>query len=86
MGKEAAKKIEELMRERGVKQKDIADHLNVSPAYVSSILRGSKPVTASTASKFTQALGLQPADAVALHRAAAKDMGFSLDLPDDFDE
>lgn len=84
MGKTAAKQLEELMRKKGIKQKDLAEELEVSPAYVSGVLAGSKPITASTATRFSRAMDLKPDEVVSVHRAAAADMGFTLDLPDDF--
>ena len=78
--------LDENLRARGLSQRALADLLDVSPAYVSGLVLGKKTLSASTADKVAQALNLSSVESGTLHRAAAQDMGFRLDLPDDFDD
>lgn len=65
-------------------QVDVAARLNATQPYVSALSAGRKKATASTVDKVADAIGADPAERVKLHRAAAQDAGFKLDLPDDF--
>lgn len=69
---------------RSLSQKALAEALDVSPAYVSAVVRGKKAVSAPTVQKMSAALSLDPIEERALHRAAARDHGFRLDLPEDW--
>ena len=69
---------------RSLSQKALAEALDVSPAYVSAVVRGKKAVSAPTVEKMAAALSLAPEESRALHRAAARDHGFRLDLPEDW--
>ena len=64
-------------------QSSVAESLGTSRAYVSALRTGSKSATASTVDRVADALQLAEPERVELHRAAAKDAGFRLDLPDD---
>lgn len=77
-------KLKAALSSRDLMQVDLAEKLSVSSAYVSSISTGSKGVSASTVSSIARALDLDQAEAVQLHRAAASDLGFDLNLTDDF--
>ena len=72
------------LSDKSMMQSDLANLLSVSSAYVSSISTGSKKVSAQRVDAITKVLSLDDRDAVKLHRAAARDLGFNLDLPDDF--
>jgi transcriptional regulator with XRE-family HTH domain len=76
--------LEQTLRAADMKQTDICDLIGTSRAYVSGIVTGSKSVTASTVDKIADALKADEATRVKMHRAAAIDQGFKLDLPDDF--
>lgn len=80
----AGEALRELMKERSVSQTELATQLDVSQAYVSSIVRGTKNMSPSTIDKAAGVLGASDHVRVRLHRAAALDQGFHLDLPDDF--
>lgn len=82
--KRAGEALRDLMKERSVSQTELASQLDVSQAYVSSIVRGTKSMSPSTIDKAAGALGVSDKARVRLHRAAALDQGFKLDLPDDF--
>lgn len=75
-----------VLHETGVRQVDLSSSLEVSGAYISSLYNGSKIASASTVEKIADALPITEVQRVKLHRAAAVDNGFRLDLPDDFDD
>jgi transcriptional regulator with XRE-family HTH domain len=72
------------LERHGRSQTSVAESLGTSRAYVSALRTGSKNATASTVDRVADALNLAETERVELHRAAAKDAGFKLDLPDDF--
>lgn len=78
--------LRDVLHETGVRQKDLSASLEVSGAYISSLYNGSKIASASTVEKIASALPVTDRQRVKLHRAAAADNGFRLDLPDDFDD
>lgn len=82
----AGRAITRSLVEHGLSQKALAERLDVSPAYVSALVSGKKPLSPPTAERVSAALSLSAGASVALHRAAALDQGFRLDLPDDFDD
>ena len=65
-------------------QSDVATRLQATQPYVSALSSGRTKATARTVDKVADALGADQAERVRLHRAAARDAGFQLDLPDDF--
>jgi len=83
---EAGQAIQRSLDARGWTQKELATRLDVSQAYVSALVSGKKPLSPPTANRVAGAMALSGAESVALHRAAARDQGFQLDLPDDFDD
>lgn len=66
------------------RQTDLSRELGTSPSYVNALTKGKKAAAAATVDRIADALGARPEDRVRLHRAAARDAGFKLDLPDDF--
>lgn len=50
--------LREYFRKRGIPQKEIAEKLDVSPQYVSSLLHGRVPLGKGTATKLENAFGL----------------------------
>lgn len=75
-----------LLDERGMKQRALAEQIDTSSAYVSSISTGKRHVSPTRVDSIAKAINASEGDISRLHRAAASDMGFQLDLPDDFDE
>lgn len=73
------------MKEKEIGQKDLADLIGTSPQYVSAIKTGSKTVSPERIDSIAKALELDARATGSLHYAAATDMGFRLDLPDDFE-
>jgi transcriptional regulator with XRE-family HTH domain len=65
-------------------QSSLARDMGKSRAYVSSICNGTKSVSPNKISEISAILNLKQEDEIKLHRSAAKDQGFKLDLPDDF--
>ncbi len=78
--------LDRILESQGKKQKDLADKIATSTAYVSSIATGKRNVSPGRATAIGEALGADVAQMSRLHRAAALDAGFRLDLPEDFDE
>lgn len=67
-----------------VNQSQLAERLGTSRAYVSGLATGKKHASAKTAEEIARTLGVSEEETVRLHRAAAADAGFKLDLPEDF--
>lgn len=72
------------LERHGRSQISVAEALGTSRAYVSALRTGSKNAAASTVDRVADALNLAEPERIELHRAAAKDAGFKLDLPPDF--
>ncbi len=68
----------------GLTQAQVAHRLGNSPAYVSQLVKGRKLASGPQVDRLAEALGLPSAERTRLHRAAARDAGFRLELPDDF--
>lgn len=73
-----------LSESQEVTQTEISAALGISTAYVSQLATGVKTPGPETIDKLAAAMELDEAATRKLHTAAAKDMGFRLDLPDDF--
>ena len=76
--------LEEALQARCLRQINLAESLGVSGAYLSGLTTGSKSVTADRVTQVSSVLDLTPDEDRKLHRAAALDAGFRLDLPDDY--
>ena len=76
--------LSELLWDYRKRQTDLSRELGTSTSYVNALVRGKKAAAAPTVDRVADALGARPEDRVRLHRAAARDAGFRLDLPDDF--
>lgn len=63
---------------------DLASRLGTSRAYVSGLTTGVKHASAKMADEIADTLGVSAEEKVRLHRAAAADAGFKLELPKDF--
>jgi transcriptional regulator with XRE-family HTH domain len=78
--------LEKLLTSRGMKKKNLAEMIDTSTAYVSSISTGKRNVSPGRVTSIGEALTADYKQMTRLHRAAAKDAGFELGLPDDFDD
>lgn len=58
----------------------LAEAVNVSPQYLSMFVTGARPVPPSWLDTMAQALELTPEERQDLHRRAARDAGFKVDL------
>ena len=65
---------------RQLAQNDRAELTNKSAAYVSQTFTGEKPVSPGWANLVADVLKLTPKQRAKLHRAAAKDRGYEIDL------
>lgn len=79
-----AQLVREVMAERAPSQAEVARSIGVSRAYVNAVLSGEKGVSAENVDRFADALGLDEPTRVRLHRAAAEDSGFRINLPEDW--
>ena len=66
--------------ERQMSQADLAGALGKSPAYTNQTLTGRKSASPEWVNLVAQALQLSPKQRASLHRAAAKDQGYEIDL------
>jgi DNA-binding Xre family transcriptional regulator len=76
--------LSDLLWDYRKRQTDLSAALGTSTSYVNALKTGKKAAAAPTVDRIADALGAGPADRVRLHRAAARDAGFKLDLPDGF--
>lgn len=83
-GKLFPKAFRDVVDASAVNQAEIGVSLGVSSAYVSQISTGLKTPRPETIDRLAAAIDLDETATRRLHAAAAKDMGFRLDLPDDF--
>ena len=78
--------LDRVLAEKGLTQTGLAETLGTSPAYVSAIARGEKKVSPRRIDDLAARLALDAEEVRRLHRAAALDAGFRLDLPGDFED
>lgn len=78
--------LEHILFDQGLNKKALAEKIDTSSAYVSSITTGKRNVSPARATSIGLALGADRSQMLRLHTAAAVDAGFQLDLPDDFDD
>ncbi|SFP87365.1 helix-turn-helix domain-containing protein [Tranquillimonas alkanivorans] len=76
--------FEEALARHSMRKIEAAERLSVSRAYVSKIARGKGSVLPERIDAISEKLGFSEEETRRLHRAAALDAGFRLDLPDDF--
>ena len=76
--------LSDLLWDYRKRQTDLSRDLGISTSYVNALKTGKKAATAPTVDRIADALGANSADRVRLHRAAARDAGFKLDLPEGF--
>ena len=72
--------LDNQLRVRGVSQRKLAETAGVSSGYLNHTMKGRKTVSARFADTVADTLALTEVERVALHRAAASDAGFKLDL------
>lgn len=73
-----------LLEERSVSQADLARAIGTSRAYVSALANSQKAASPQRIEAIADLLETTREERIRLHRAAALDQGFNLDLPDDF--
>lgn len=87
MGKDDSKFAEAFssaLKSHNLRAADAATTMSVSRSYVAAVARGDKKVGPERIDSMSEALGFTQEETRKLHRAAAIDAGFKLDLPDDF--
>lgn len=72
--------VSRALAEANLTQVDLAASTNVSPSYVNQTVTGKKRVHPEWVDLVANVLKLQARERAKLHRAAAKDFGFKLDL------
>jgi transcriptional regulator with XRE-family HTH domain len=68
----------------GKKPSALAAEMGVTRSYISSVSTGKKSVGAGKVDEIADKIGVTDQERTVMHRAAAKDAGFRIDLPDDF--
>lgn len=81
---EFGKSLSNILENYSSNQASLARDMGKSRAYVSSICNGNTSASPSKIDQISRILNLKQDDIVKLHTAAAKDMGFKLDLPENF--
>lgn len=64
----------------GLNQNDLADKIGASQPYVNQMLNGARPAAPEWLDLIAKAMNLSNKQRVTLHRAAARDKGFDIDL------
>lgn len=72
--------VRSALTERSMSQASLADNLDISSAYISKVLSGHRSPSAKWVDLVADSLQVSPERRVEMHRAAAKDLGFKLDL------
>ncbi len=73
-----ASTVSTVLAGRGMTQTALAQAVGASPAYVNHLMTGYRRPTANWADLVANALGVDEDMRTALHKAAAKDLGFKL--------
>jgi len=74
-----------IMRQsRSLTQKSVAEAAGTSAAYVSQIYSGKKTAGPKTVDTLADVMNASDQERSQMHRAAAADAGFKIELPDDF--
>lgn len=68
------------LAEARMTQSEVASAVGVSPAYVNHTFTGRKPAAAKWVDMVADVTGASPARRTQMHRGAAQDAGFRLDL------
>ncbi len=77
---EAGAALEKILSERGVSQYRVSKLSGLSQPYVNQVATGRRRASAEWIELIANALQLTPEEREALHRAAARDHGFKIDL------
>lgn len=72
--------VDSALEERAMSQLDLAEATGRSPAYTNQTLTGVKPVSPEWVNLVAETLQLSAEKKAQLHRAAAKDRGYEIDL------
>ena len=75
-----AASLGDILAGRGLSQASAAARANISQPYFNQIAKGRRLASAEWIETVANALGLDEAERAALHRAAARDHGFKIDL------
>jgi cyanate lyase len=72
--------VSSLLTERRMSQADLAEAVGKSHAYTNQTLTGRKSASPEWVNLVAETLGLSRKQRATLHRAAAKDQGYEIDL------
>lgn len=72
--------VHEMLAARAMSRIDLARRIGISEVYLYKLIGGKKAVSAERAESIAVAIGATPAGRIRLHRAAATDAGYVLDL------
>ncbi len=75
-----AASLGDILAERGLSQASAAARANISQPYFNQVAKGRRRASAEWIETVANALGLGEEERAELHRAAARDHGFKIDL------
>jgi plasmid maintenance system antidote protein VapI len=79
---EFGRALDEQLADRSIRQADLARATESSPAYINRMMTGSTRASPQWVDLVAKVLKANPQERRRLHRAAAKDAGFKIDLDD----
>jgi transcriptional regulator with XRE-family HTH domain len=82
--KHFSNELNKILSQSNVSQSALSRELGVSRAYVSYLATGKKQPSAERADEIADAVKASDEDRTKLHVAAARDLGFKINFPDDF--
>lgn len=75
--------LDAILKERKLRRIDVAAAASLNISYLSNMMTGLKKVTPERVETLAATIGASPQQRVQLHRAAAQDVGYVLDLTSD---
>lgn len=73
-----------ILRDREMRVSDLAATMGISSSHAYNVMRGTRMAGPEIVSAMATTLNATPQERLELNIAAAKDMGFSIDLPEDW--
>ncbi len=81
---EFGKAMTAMLDARAAALPEVSASMGLSPSYAYNVMRGTKTASPGFVTAFSTALSVSPEEKQRLNVAAARDAGFTLDLPEDW--